>query len=277
MVTTYPETKARGIEASPETSQHDDLCSAWGLAYRQHHPEADWWAADFGAGEHSEETQMRVFRMAEQLVARDINRITIFGALRRADAVAQEDGGWFREAGPRPRHLYLQGRTVRSDDYVREPWCSSLPAAAAGCEVIDTLLGEHGLVVSLLPPEAFEEKLGRAGQRWLPRPQAGRVIILIEREPRLELLRANGFDPITFDGADPAAYAWVMFELASRTAAAATQLRCDCHRTFRPIPLGVAVDGSSRRRVNPRLLTLGTPVKAYSSLGNQNQVSVRRH
>jgi hypothetical protein len=29
-------------------------------------------------------------------------------------------------------------------------------------------------------------------------------------------LRAPGFDPLTFDGHDPAAYAWVMFELSRR-------------------------------------------------------------
>jgi hypothetical protein len=32
-------------------------------------------------------------------------------------------------------------------------------------------------------------------------------------------LRAQGFDPLTFDGHDPAAYAWVMFELSKRAEA----------------------------------------------------------
>lgn len=56
MVTTSPETKIRVIESSPTTSQLDDLRSAWVIAYREHHPEADRWAAGFGAIEHSDET-----------------------------------------------------------------------------------------------------------------------------------------------------------------------------------------------------------------------------
>ncbi len=32
-------------------------------------------------------------------------------------------------------------------------------------------------------------------------------------------LRALGFDPLVFDGHDPAAYAWVMFELSTRASA----------------------------------------------------------
>src|SRR5207237_3548522 len=142
-------------------------------------------------------------------------------------------------------------RAIRSDDYRREPWCSSLPAAAAGSGVIGTLLGSHGVVVNLLPPEGFDEQPGRAaGQRWLPQPQAGCAIILLDRAPRLDHLRAMGFDPITFDGADPGAFAWAIFELAARAEDAATQLRCDCQPGVRPIPLGVAVESSSHGLMN---------------------------
>ena len=125
-----------------------------------------------------------------------------------------------------------------------------MPAAAAGCGVIDTLLSAHGIVVNLLPPDAFEEQLGRAGQRWLPQPQEGRAIILLDETLRLDHLRANGFDPITFDGVDPAAFAWAIFELAARAEDAATQLRCDCHPGIRPIPVGVAVERSSHGLMN---------------------------
>lgn len=263
-MTTYPETKAREIEASPATSHLDELRGAWILAYRKYHPEADWWAAGFGAVEHSEETQERVFRMAEQLVARAINRPSIFAALRRADAVVQENGGWFDEAAARPRHLFVQGRAIRSNDCLGEPWRLTLPAAAAGCEVIDTLLGEHGMEVNLLPPEAFEGELGRAGQRWLPQPQSGRGIILVDPKPRLEHLHANGLDAIAFDDADPAAFAWAIFELACRAEAAASQLTCDCHPSFRPVPVGVAVDGSSRSFINAKRLPVTRPVLAHA-------------
>jgi hypothetical protein len=204
MVTTYPTIRKQVTEDAREISQLDDLRTSWVAAYRQKHAEADCWAEGFGAVQHSLDTQERVFRMVEQLVARSVSRPSIFAALRRADAVAQ--GG--------------------------------LSAAVAGGEAIDTLLGEHGIVASLLPREAFEEEL---------------------RVPVIDQLRASGFDPIPFDGTDPAAFAWVIFELASRTEAAATQLRCDCHPAFRPIPLGVALDRSSRSLVSglfPSLLGL---------------------
>lgn len=262
MVTTYPETTIHGTPASVETHALNDLRTGWLFAYRRDHPEADWWAEGFGAVEHSLETQERVFRMVEQLVARTVSRPAIFAALRRADAVAQGGSSWPRRGAPQARHLYLRGRAVRGSDYPREPWSFILSAAVACCEAIDTLVGEHGIVVNLLPPEAFDEELGRAGRDWLPRPQVGRAIILLDRAPLIDRLRARGFDPIDFDGTDPAAFAWVVFELASRTEAAATQFRCDCHPTFRPIPLGVAVDRSSRSLINRRLLTLAAPARA---------------
>jgi hypothetical protein len=264
MVTTYPNIESSVIENPREISQLDDLRTSWVAAYRQNHPEADWWAEGFGAVEHSLQTQERVFRMAEQLVSRAIDRLSVFAALRRADAVAQENRRSLQESAPQAGHLYLQGRALRNDGYRREPWRSSLPAVAAGCAVIDTLLGAHGIVVNLLPPEAVEEQLGRAGRSWLPQPQAGRAIILLERAPRLGHLRGMGFDPITFDGADPAAFAWAIFELACRAEAAASQLTCDCHPSFRPVPLGVAVAGSSRSFMNAKRLPVTRPVLAHA-------------
>jgi len=235
VVTTYPDNRRSVTEDSAEISPLNDLATGWVVAYRRNHPEADWWAEGFGAVEHSVETQERVFRMAEQLAGRAIDRLSVFAALRRADAVAQESRGGLQE--------------------------SAMPAAVAGCGVIDTLLGAHGVVVNLLPPEAFEEQLGRAGQSWLPQPQAGRAIILLDEAPRLDHLRAKGFDPITFDGADPAAFAWAIFELASRAEAVANQVNCDCHTRFRPVPLGVAFDRSSSL-TSPRWLTVAKPTTA---------------
>jgi hypothetical protein len=200
MVTTYPTIRKPVTEDAREISQLDVLRTSWVAAYRQKHAEAEWWAEGFGAAQHSLDTQERVFRMVEQLVARSVSRPSIFAALRRADAVAQ----------------------------------SGLSAAVAGREAIDALLGERGIVVKLLPREAFEEEL---------------------RAPSIDQLRARGFDPISFDGSDPAAFAWVIFELAARVEAAATQVRCDCHPTFRPIPLGVAVDRSSRSLINGLILS----------------------
>jgi hypothetical protein len=55
-------------------------------------------------------------------------------------------------------------------------------------------------------------------------------------------LRAFGFDPIRFDGHDPAAYALVMFELTARTRADGERWsgQCNCHPSFRPASIGLA-------------------------------------
>src|SRR5438132_10575333 len=191
MVTTYPTIRNQGAEDAREISELDDLRTAWVASYRQKHAEADWWAEGFGPVEHSPDTQERVFRMAEQLAGRGIDRLAVFAALRHADAVPQASSGSLHEgAALQTQHLYVRGRAIRSDDDRREPWCFRLTAAAAGCGVIDTLLSSHGVVVNLLPPEGFDAQPGRAGQRWLPQPQVGRAIILLDRAPRLDHLRA---------------------------------------------------------------------------------------
>jgi hypothetical protein len=55
-------------------------------------------------------------------------------------------------------------------------------------------------------------------------------------------LRAFGFDPITFDGHDPAAYAWILFELTMRARADADRQfsQCTCHRRWAPTSIGLA-------------------------------------
>jgi hypothetical protein len=55
-------------------------------------------------------------------------------------------------------------------------------------------------------------------------------------------LRALGFDPLTFDGHDPAAYAWVMFELSARANADLHSLwrRCVPQALATPTPIGLA-------------------------------------
>lgn len=51
-----------------------------------------------------------------------------------------------------------------------------------------------------------------------------------------------GFTPISFDGEDPAAYAWVMFELSARANAErrARWRRCDRQLSARPTAIGLA-------------------------------------
>jgi hypothetical protein len=55
-------------------------------------------------------------------------------------------------------------------------------------------------------------------------------------------LRAQGFDPLTFDGHDPAGYAWVMFELSKRAEAdqRSNWRRCVPQALPAPTPIGLA-------------------------------------
>ena len=55
-------------------------------------------------------------------------------------------------------------------------------------------------------------------------------------------LRAQGFDPLTFDGHDPAAYAWVMFELSKRAEATrrSNWRRCVPQALATLTPIGLA-------------------------------------
>lgn len=56
-------------------------------------------------------------------------------------------------------------------------------------------------------------------------------------------LRAQGFDPLTFDGHDPAAYAWVMFELSKRAEAdrRSNWRRCVPPDHSTPMAIGLAL------------------------------------
>ncbi len=133
----------------------DDRRTAWVHEYRREHAYANLWAIGLRHVSHSFETQERVFRMAEQLARRGVDRTDVFMALEEAD----------------------QCVALSNDPHV---------AAEAGHRAISTLL-----------PIKSES-----------------VVICVEEDDAN--LGALGFDPLPFDGYDPAAYAWVMFELSMR-------------------------------------------------------------
>jgi hypothetical protein len=135
----------------------DDQRTEWVHQYRHDHPWAELWTRGLRRGPHSMETQERVFRMAEQLARRGIDRTDLFVALEEADRCV----------------------ALSTDPH---------GASEAGYHLISTLvpLGPQSLIICA---DADED------------------------EPEL---RAHGFDPVAFDGHDPAAYAWVMFELSAR-------------------------------------------------------------
>jgi hypothetical protein len=158
-----------------------DRRADWVRQYRDGHPSADLWGRGLRHVSHSTETQERVFRMAEQLVRRGVDRTDLFMALEEAD------------------------RSVALSGDLRD-------AAQAGCSAISPVI--H------LKPES--------------------VVICAGENP--SILRALGFDPLYFDGHDPSAYAWVMFELSLRAEAdrRSQWRRCVPQGLATPAPIGLA-------------------------------------
>jgi hypothetical protein len=89
----------------------------------------------------------------------------------------------------------------------------------------------------------YPEAAARAGYRAISAviPLA-KESILITRDVEQPEWRRFGFEPIGFDGHDPAAYAWVMFELTLRAGDRVAQqtARCRCHPVSAPTAIGVA-------------------------------------
>src|SRR5438445_792169 len=135
MVTTYPTIRNQGAEDAREISELDDLRTAWVASYRQKHAEADWWAEGFGPVEHSPDTQERVFRMAEQLVGRGIDRLAVFAwaifelAARAEDAATQLSCDCHPSFRPVPLGVAVASP---SPNFMNAEWQRSLRPSAEG-------------------------------------------------------------------------------------------------------------------------------------------------
>jgi phosphoketolase len=114
-------------------------------------------------------------------------------------------------------------------------------------------------LVVFLSDGAFEEQ---RGSDWIPRwwraDDSGLVTpIMINNGRRIdqrttmsqeggiewfvEHLKLNSFDPIVFDGRDPAAFVWAIFEMESRLEAAAEAIRTRGEKYPVRLPYGIAV------------------------------------
>ena len=114
-------------------------------------------------------------------------------------------------------------------------------------------------LVAFLSDGAFEEQ---RGSDWIPRwwraGDSGLVApIMIKNGRRIDQrttmsqqggadwfvdhLKLNDFDPIVFDGRDPAAFAWAIFEMESRLEAGAEAIRSRGGRYPIPLPYGIAI------------------------------------
>ena len=114
-------------------------------------------------------------------------------------------------------------------------------------------------LVAFLSDGAFEEQRGSDwAPRWWRAEDSGLVApIMIANGRRIDQrttmrqaggvrwfvrhLRLNGFDPIVFDGRDPAAFVWAIVEMERRLATAADRVRAGDARYPVALPYGVAV------------------------------------
>jgi phosphoketolase len=114
-------------------------------------------------------------------------------------------------------------------------------------------------LVAFLSDGAFEEQRGSDwAARWWRGSDSGLVApIMIANGRRIDQrttmsqqggvawftrhLRLNGFDPIVFDGRDPAAFAWAIWEIERRLQAAAEAAAAGRRRYPLPLPYGIAV------------------------------------
>lgn len=114
-------------------------------------------------------------------------------------------------------------------------------------------------LVAFLSDGAFEEQRGSDwAPRWWRAEDSGFVApIMIKNGRRIdqrttmsqqggaawfsEHLTLNGFDPILFDGRDPAAFLWAILEMERRLDAAAERIKTGQGRYPVPLPYGIAV------------------------------------
>ncbi len=114
-------------------------------------------------------------------------------------------------------------------------------------------------LVAFLSDGAFEEQRGADwAPRWWRAEDSGLAVpIMINNGRRIDQrttmsqqggvgwlvrhLRLNGFDPIVFDGRDPAAFVWAILEAEARLQAAGEAVRQGRARYPVPLPYGVAV------------------------------------
>jgi phosphoketolase len=114
-------------------------------------------------------------------------------------------------------------------------------------------------LVVFLSDGAFEEQRGSDwAPRWWRADDSGLVTpIMINNGRRIDQrttmsqeggvswfvdhLQLNAFDPIVFDGRDPAAFAWAIFEMECRLEAAAEVMRANKERYPVRLPYGIAV------------------------------------
>ncbi len=172
---------------------------------------------------HTFETVERAFRMVEQLVRQGIDRAAAFAAFEAAEAGAE----WILRTGTVlevAAGVRLDGRPLTTRDLLQRALIDSrVVAAYAAYQALTDLMPGRVRDVALLEPGALPtDSTGGEMPTIVVGPSQGDQLIA--------RLRAKGFDPITFDGSDPAAYLWAIMELQCRLEAASDTPPSNCHR-----------------------------------------------
>ena len=155
-------------------------------------------------------------------------------------------------------------------------------------------------LVAFLSDGAFEEQRGSDwAPRWWRADDSGLVAPMMIKNGRridqrtiaqeggtewfVDHLRLNGFDPIVFDGRDPAAFAWAIWECERRLEERGAEARSGKRRYPVPLPYGVAVapkgagfcgEGTNRAHNLP---LPGSPREDRESARQFNEGAARLH
>ena len=175
--------------------------------------------------------------MARLLETRNVAQgaIPAFSTLMTADRVAAAVTVGVVVTGSRATSITLDGRPLSRAD-LESPQAPSLSAAYAGHLAITAMTGlEQAAGLSLVTHPS------RIKGMMHDRPMLIVVLGASDHLPQLvSELRRDGCDPIVFDGADPAAFAWAIFEIGCRQQAEAQTIHCVCHQSTEAVPVGVA-------------------------------------
>ncbi len=280
----------------------------WVQAYRVRNRPADCWARGYELVRHSLETQERVFRMAEQLAARNItgNGFPVFDVLAAADRLASGAMALVLQQTCAQAKPVLRTDSVPSATGIPDqaagalnmvpayvgylsinaltgrihPWIMEGGHGAAAVDAVDRLrvavadahlpagdfldvedttstegpASRPPLVVFLIEGAFDGRKLAALTERWrhgggkattpvlmTDASWTGQVVLSLRggADRYVARLRRDGFDPIVIDGRDPAAFAWGVFEIECRLAAAADACPCSCHPSEKLVPCAV--------------------------------------
>src|ERR1700682_3815952 len=150
------------------------------------------------------------------------------GAYRSEVATADR---WAQGIAPRAHSLETQERVFRMAEQLSR-------CGADRKDLLSSLEEADRSVTSGADPKAALKAGSLAIAALVPLVGASIVI----DDGGLPDLRAFGFDPIPFDGHDPAAYAWILFELTMRARADAERQfsQCSCHPRWAPASIGLA-------------------------------------